>query len=116
MDKTPNTQPPVVVWVAQSTDLAGVREDDQIVALMELPEDQRAQAGVVIDVSGIELVTSRGMAELIMLRRELGSEKGRIRIAACCEQVERVIRVCHLDEFFGIDDTVDEARERLMEQ
>ncbi len=47
------------------------------------------------------------------LRRILSSKAGRIRIAGASEHVQRVIRVCHLDEFFGVDASVEEATAKL---
>ncbi len=113
VSQPPSSEPAVVVVVATSQDLTGLRERPEIAALLDLPEAQRARAGVIIDASGLKLISSRGLAELIMLRRELASGDGRIRIAAACEQVRKVVTVCHLDEFFELDESVSDAREQL---
>ena len=113
VSQLPSSEPAVVVVVATSPDLTGLRETPDIATLVDLPEPQRARAGVIIDASGLELISSRGLAELIMLRRELASGVGRIRIAAACEQVRKVVTVCHLDEFFAFDESINGAREQL---
>jgi anti-anti-sigma factor len=101
----------VVVLVAKDPELRGFHEDPALDPLLRQPPG--TPFGVVIDATGLVMMSSPGLAQLVMLRRRLQCATGRIRIAGANIDIERMIRVCHLDEFFGIDATVIEAVEAI---
>lgn len=101
----------VVVLVANEPELRGFHEDPALEPLLRQPPG--TPIGVVIDTTRLVMMSSPGLAQLVMLRRRLQCASGRIRIAGANSDIERMLRVCHLDEFFGIDATVTEAVEAL---
>lgn len=111
---SPETQPTIIVLVASDQDLADLRDAPELAALLDQSQHTCTHAGVIVDVSGLETLTSRGLAELIVVRRMLCSKAGCIRVAGANAHVQRVMRVCHLDEFFGVDASVEKAKDNLL--
>jgi anti-anti-sigma factor len=111
MSSVPQSEPMVIVLVALEPELRGFHEDPALLPLLKQPPG--APIGVVVDATRLAIMSSPGLAQLVMLRRRLQCQAGRIRIAGANSDIERMIRVCHLDEFFGIDATVTDAVEAL---
>ncbi len=108
-----DSQPAIIELVAEDPNLTNLSKAPELVALEDLAADACNRTGVIIDVSQLSLVTSRGLAELVLIRRNLKAAAGRIILAGACDQIERIVSVCHLDNYFGCTQTVVEARERL---
>jgi anti-anti-sigma factor len=64
---------------------------------------------LVLNLSGVTLVTSSGIGGLLALVEEHGRQFGNVRIAAPSPAVSAVIEVLNLDQFLVIDDTEEQA-------
>jgi anti-anti-sigma factor len=64
---------------------------------------------LVINLSGVTMITSSGIGALLALVEEHGQEFGAVRIAAPSEAVRSVIRVLNLDQFLCVDDTEEQS-------
>lgn len=99
--------------VARDPQLTTLKEDPGIVALLKLAKAGITRVGVVVDCSGLPVMSSAGLAQLVKLKRDLGCASGRIRVAGANDDIGRMLHVCHLDEFFGIDTDVVHATSEL---
>jgi len=70
---------------------------------------------VVIDMSNVEYVPSRGIGTLVVILQNLKKEDRRLILAALQSPVRETLTVCRLDKFFEIFDTVDDALARIRE-
>jgi anti-sigma B factor antagonist/stage II sporulation protein AA (anti-sigma F factor antagonist) len=72
-----------------------------------LPDGSRA----VVDLAGVDLVTTPGLALIISTTKRLRDTRGRVIFAAATGKVLDVLRRCKLDEVIEIADDRDEAVE-----
>ncbi len=68
---------------------------------------------VVVSLEKLPIISSAGLATLVILHRTLGRSGGSIRLAEACEEIIRLMRFTKLDTFFRLDPTVDDAVARL---
>jgi anti-sigma B factor antagonist len=64
---------------------------------------------VVLDLSGVVLISSLGMGLLNSFRRGLHSHGGVTRIAAAQPDIAKALRLCSLDKLFEMHDSLDTA-------
>jgi anti-anti-sigma factor len=64
---------------------------------------------LVLNLSGVTLVTSSGIGALLALVEEHGRQFGNVRMAAPSSAVSAVVRLLNLDQFLAIDDTEEQA-------
>jgi len=113
MSDTAQNQPRILVLVAHDPQLTNLCEHPAITEIAKLSKS--AKVGVVVDISALPIMSSPGLAQLVKLRRDLGCASGWIRVAGANEDICRMLHVCHLDEFFGVDDSVEHAVRALEE-
>ncbi len=70
---------------------------------------------VVLDMSNVEYVPSRGIGTLVALLQNFKKGARRFILAGLQPSVRQTLTVCRLDKFFEICDTVDEALARIRE-
>jgi len=68
---------------------------------------------MVFDLSGVELVDSSGVGALVGLFKRVRALRGDLRIAALRGQPRQIFSLLRLDRVFGVEDTVQEATEKL---
>ena len=66
---------------------------------------------VVVDFSGVDLISSSLLGKLILLQRKVDASSGRLRLCEMSPTVRAVFRTSNLDRFFGIDRDRREALE-----
>jgi anti-sigma B factor antagonist len=67
-----------------------------------------AQVPLVLDLSGLEYMTSKGLRALTMAKNEAGG-KVVIRLAAPNETMRRILSISRYDMLFPVVDDVDQA-------
>ena len=70
---------------------------------------------VVLDMSKVEYVPSRGIGTLVVLWKQFKEDGRRFMLAGLQAQVRQTLTVCRLDKLFEICDSVDEALARIRE-
>jgi anti-anti-sigma factor len=68
---------------------------------------------LMVDMSGVELMTSAGVGTLIRLLHRVQSLGGGMVVFGCSDKVRQVIEVVMLAEIFRVSDSIEQARERL---
>lgn len=63
----------------------------------------------VLDLSGLQFISSIGMGSLVSFQRSLGRHGGKVRLAACAGMVRDALHRARLDKQFEMYDTVDAA-------
>jgi anti-anti-sigma factor len=77
------------------------------------PELNEIQRHLVIDLSGVDLLTSSGVGTLIRIRHRLQRFGGGVAVTGCSPRVLEVIRIVMLEEILMVSATPTEARARL---
>ena len=72
-------------------------------------------SSVIIDLSGVNLVTSAGVGVLVRLLHRAQALGGSIALTGAGERVSEVIRVVHLHDILKLSGSLEEARQRLKE-
>lgn len=67
-------------------------------------------AHVLVDMSGIEYLSSAGIGVLIRLLQRTGSHGGTVVLHGLADKVRKVLRICELDEVLHAATTAEEAR------
>ena len=67
-----------------------------------LPNDGKPLR-VILDFSGVELISSSLLGKLILLLRRIDSTGGRLRLCELSPTVQSVFRTSNLDRLFAID-------------
>ena len=68
---------------------------------------------VIIDLSGVNLVTSAGVGVLVRLLHRVQVLGGSIALTGAGERVRQVIEVVHLRDILKLSGSLEEARQRL---
>ena len=72
-------------------------------------------SSVIIDLSGVNLVTSAGVGVLVRLLHRVQALGGAIALTGAGPRVREVIRVVHLHDILKLSGSLEEARQRLRE-
>jgi anti-sigma B factor antagonist len=67
-----------------------------------LPDDG-GPVDLVIDFSGVDLISSALMSKLILLRRRIKALDGTIRLCCMTDDIQTLFRRANLDRLFAID-------------
>jgi anti-sigma B factor antagonist len=78
-----------------------VREASEQIAAA-LPNDGTA-IRLVVDFSGVNLISSTFLSKLILLQRRIDETRGRMRLCEMSPDLAQVFRVANLDRLFKID-------------
>lgn len=92
--------------------------DEEVIRSTTEQLDRALWAGprdrVVVDLSALEMVTSRVLGMLLGLKKRLETEGGRLRLCGCgSPRVRDAFRVTFLDRVFSIDPDEATARARF---
>ena len=68
---------------------------------------------LLVDLSGVNLMTSAGVGVLVRLLHRVESLGGRVALFGAGPRVRQVLEVVRLHEILNLSDTVDGARQRL---
>lgn len=94
-----------VVGVHGDVDL---RTSPQLRAL--LLESARKLSGLLlIDLSGVDYMDSSGVGTMVYVKRHIERAGGRLVLTGLRPRVQSVLEITHLDKFFTIAASVDEA-------
>src|SRR4051794_22842534 len=75
----------------------------------EVEQSARAGGAVVLDLSGLEYVSSAGLRCFMLASRQVKALSGRIYVAAMQPMVAEIFRISHFDLVFRVFPTVREA-------
>lgn len=82
---------------------------DQLVAALPSTPD----TALVVDFTGVEIISSSMLGKLILLQRKVDTIKGRLRFCEMSSTVRAVFRSTNLDRLFQIDRDLSESKEAL---
>lgn len=68
---------------------------------------------LLVDLSGVNLMTSAGVGVLVRLLHRVESLGGRVALFGAGRRVREVIEVVHLREVLNLCDSIEQARERV---
>jgi anti-anti-sigma factor len=68
---------------------------------------------LLVDLSGLDLITSAGIGTLVRLLQRVQTQGGRMVVFGANQRVREIIDVVMLGEILGLCDTIEEARARL---
>ncbi len=74
----------------------------------------RGSASVLIDMTGLEYISSAGVGALIRLLTRLRQGGGRLAVYGCNHRVQTVLKVTCLGVAVNLSATADEGRTRLL--
>ncbi len=74
-----------------------------------------ASATVVLDLSGVDYLSSGGLRIFVALYKKLGTQGGRLTMAALQPYCREVLRVSGMEQLFSMSDTLEEAMAGLGE-
>jgi stage II sporulation protein AA (anti-sigma F factor antagonist) len=72
-----------------------------------------AATSLLVDLSGVNLMTSAGVGVLVRLLHRVDSLGGRLALFGAGRRVREVIEVVRLREVLNLSDSAEEARQRL---
>jgi anti-anti-sigma factor len=72
--------------------------------------------GLVIDLSGVDFITSAGLGEFVYLGMELKERGAVLALASPSRNIERLIRQVGLDAVMPLFPTVEQAYEHIVER
>lgn len=95
--------------------LQGLFDDGGAAALWEAVEPRldTITASVLVDLTGVDRVTSAGVGVLVRLLHRVQVLGGRLVVFGACARVREVIEVVRLAQAFNLEASIGEARERL---
>ncbi|MBY8976471.1 STAS domain-containing protein [Rhodobacteraceae bacterium NNCM2] len=67
------------------------------------------KSGMVVDLSGLEFITSAGLRGLIIAQKKLSGSGARLAISGLSGTVADVFRISRFDTLFPVADTADAA-------
>jgi len=70
---------------------------------------QRPGQHILIDLSGVPYMDSSGVGTLVFIKREVERRNGTVALVGLQPRVRGVFEITHLDAFFEIYDSLDEA-------
>jgi anti-sigma B factor antagonist len=68
---------------------------------------------VILDFSGVEMITSMMVGKLIALQRRVDNQHGQMRFCELSDPVRGVFRTANLDRLFALDRDLRQSREAL---
>ena len=68
---------------------------------------------LLMDMSGVDVMTSAGVGVLIKMLNHLESLGGRMALFGCNAKVRRVLQICELETVLNVCDEADEARRAI---
>lgn len=68
---------------------------------------------IILDFSGVELISSSLLGKLVLLQRRIDSTSGRLRLCELSGTVAAVFRTSNLDRLFAIDRDLRAALEHV---
>ncbi len=74
--------------------------------LMDLPSPE---ARVLLEMSGVNYISSAGLRALLMLYRRMANSDGRVALVSLTESIRDVMTVTGFLDFFAAYDTLDEG-------
>lgn len=86
---------------------------EQLAHELFLLADESAGPGVVVDLSGVDYVTSSVLGKIITLHRRLHRASRRLVLCGIGEGTGRILRASRLFDYFHTAGTLDEARAAL---
>jgi anti-anti-sigma factor len=69
------------------------------------PVQERKPAVLVIELSGLDLITSGGIGALLKLQRRLFDDGRELRLAALQPRIAEIVRLSRLDDVFDVYDS-----------
>ena len=100
----------VVAVVVGAFDAVGAdRLWERVVSMLD-----EEMPSLLVDLTGVELITSAGIGALVRLLHRVQKLGGRLVAFGANPRVRQVIDVVMLGEILGMCDTIDEARARLV--
>jgi anti-sigma B factor antagonist len=70
---------------------------------------------VLVDLAGVQLLSSAAIAKLLMFKRRVQDQGGEVRLCRLTPHVARAFAVTNLSTFFSIHPDVDSARDSFGE-
>jgi len=118
--------------MSQASEIVITPHEEIVLAALEFPRmrDEQADAvqaevaaaaektpdlPVVLDMSKVEYVPSRGIGALVALLQKFKQDSRRFILADLQPHVRETLTVCRLDKLFELCDSVDEALARIRE-
>lgn len=72
--------------------------------------DDADRTRMIVDLSGVDFLSSLALGKLVMLNRKIQAGGGRLALCGIGEHTRDVLEVTHLSRVFNIYDTIDDAR------
>ncbi len=97
--------------------LEGVLDEESQAAFDEHLHPLAAEGGrqIVLDIGGVPRATSAGIGHLVTLVARINTKQGRIVLASPTPFVSTVFGATRLSKYFDIEDDVESAVTRLLE-
>ncbi|MBP9501054.1 MAG: STAS domain-containing protein [Candidatus Promineofilum sp.] len=89
-----------LVKVSGRIDSSNVAQFDNV-----LKEVAGRKSNIVLDMSGVDYISSAGLRAMISLLREVKKQRGDVRLAAPSERVVEVLQLAGLDSLFEVYDS-----------
>jgi len=91
--------------------LSGSADLTQVTKLQKFLSDVEAKKGslVVLDLSGLNFLSSVGIGALVWLRRSCESRRASLRLAALSPVLLQMFKACALDKGFNLYPSVEKA-------
>lgn len=83
--------------------------DDFLSQLTGLSEGVNSSGGMVIDLAGLEFITSAGLRALLLSQRSVSGAGGKLGIAGIGGVVKEVFRISKFDALLSVSDTTAQA-------
>ena len=75
----------------------------------------RPEGRVLLDMSGVNYISSAGLRALLMLYRQMAANDGQVALCGLTESIQDVMSVTGFLEFFAAYDTLEEGLAALGE-
>ncbi len=75
-----------------------------------LEEDMR---DFVLDLSEMEFIDSQGLEMLLWIQEQADERLGQVRLSGCCDNVQTILGITHLEHHFDRHDDVEAALKSL---
>ncbi len=72
-----------------------------------------AEGGMVIDLGGLEFITSAGLRALLLTQKAVSEAKGKLVVAGIGGVVKEVFRISKFDALLSVADTTGDAMARV---
>ena len=77
------------------------------------PQVTRDRPSVLVDMSGVDLLSSAGITTLLNLMKTVKPLGGTLCVFGCTPPVRKIFRVVALDGLLNVFDGIEEARQRV---